>query len=306
MVVVQFCMIDLHTHSTHSDGRQTVAQLLKRAEERGLVTLSITDHNSVGAYLSDLRDPKVRNIFTGKIITGIEIAFEHDGVSNELLGYGFVPDKMALSPLLDKDRTYKMQMMFLEGVHARLTKLGFVVRDLETVKAGMANCWSVRSQFKPDFQNEANADVIRKLCKKYGYTDFRTLFINEFVQPTGKYYVPRGKDTMAVAAGAIKDAGGLVFMAHPSRVNSGKIIPLLDYARKHNLIDGVEVYYSEHSDEHIRAMEKYCKKYNLLMSGGSDSHDETVRLARKKGEDTGKDLVPQAAVSVWADKLNHF
>lgn len=295
-------MIDLHTHTMHSDGKQTVAQLLERAEKIGLAYLSITDHNSVGAYLYDLRDPKIRNIFSGKIVTGVEIAFEHDGISNELLGFGVDVDRMALSPLLDKKRIYEKQVAFLEGVYAKLKGLGFELRDMETLKAGLADCSSVRGVLQTDFRNKKNSEVIQKVCKKHNHAGMMKLFANEFVQPTGRYYVSRGKDTMEIAAGAIRYAGGLVFMAHPSRVGDEKIVPLLDYARKHNLIDGVEVYYSEHSDEQIKFLEKYCQKHNLLMSGGSDSHDGTAHLAQKKNNDKQEYLVPYSAVLEWADK----
>jgi len=86
-------MIDLHTHTTHSDGKQTVSQLLKKAEQQNLKIISITDHQSVGAY-TELRDPKIRALFSGKIITGVELNFQHNGLQNEILGYGIDPEKL--------------------------------------------------------------------------------------------------------------------------------------------------------------------------------------------------------------------
>ncbi len=68
--------IDLHTHTTHSDGQQSVAELLQKAENAKLDYLSITDHDTISAY-KELEDPKIRSLFSGKIINGIEIIFEH-------------------------------------------------------------------------------------------------------------------------------------------------------------------------------------------------------------------------------------
>lgn len=272
-------MIDLHTHTTHSDGSQTVAELLRRAENQGLKYLSITDHNSVGAYLDDLQNPEIRKIFSGKIITGIEIAFEHDGVSNEVLGYGIDANKIAPSPLLDKNHNFNKQLTFLEGTYAKLKEFGFVLQDLEVFKTAMKTCPSIRQLLKNDVTSGANKKIATELCQKYNRTDVMDFLANEFVQPTGKFHVPRGKDTIEQASSAIKDAGGLVFMAHPFRVKEKDIIRLLDYARTNNIIDGIEVYYPEHTEEQIEFLEKYCKKHNLLKSGGSDSHHASHPLS---------------------------
>ena len=91
-------MIDLHTHTVYSDGADTPETLLRGAAQAGLTHLSITDHNSVGAY----RDPAAvhwRDLFPGKLIRGIEITCMYEGEIVEVLGYGYDLDKLeALLP----------------------------------------------------------------------------------------------------------------------------------------------------------------------------------------------------------------
>ena len=86
-------MIDLHTHTKHSDGSSTTEELLREAEKIGLTHLSITDHNTIAAY-NDLKDYTTRMQFKGKIITGIEITTTYKGETIEILGYNFDLNKM--------------------------------------------------------------------------------------------------------------------------------------------------------------------------------------------------------------------
>ena len=95
-------MKDLHLHTNHSDGRISVKDLLTRAENAKLKTISITDHNNVGAY-KELANPDVRSLFSGKIIPGIELEFGYNGVKSELLGYDFDLQKMESVDFLQRD-----------------------------------------------------------------------------------------------------------------------------------------------------------------------------------------------------------
>ena len=82
-------MIDLHTHTNHSDGTLSVLELLKEAEAKKLEMISITDHDGIGAYLEMDNNPDIRKIFNGDILIGSELKTFYDGVSIEILGYGF-------------------------------------------------------------------------------------------------------------------------------------------------------------------------------------------------------------------------
>ena len=80
-------MIDLHMHTLHSDGTDTVEELLKNAENHGLEIISITDHDSVASY-KELENDDVRRLYSGKIIVGAELKTHYNGIPIEVLAYG--------------------------------------------------------------------------------------------------------------------------------------------------------------------------------------------------------------------------
>ncbi len=81
-------MIDLHMHTTYSDGTDTVDMLLENAEKNNLEVISITDHNSIDAYIELENNQEIRNKFHGKIIIGSEIKCIYDNMNIEVLAYG--------------------------------------------------------------------------------------------------------------------------------------------------------------------------------------------------------------------------
>ncbi len=85
-------MIDLHIHSNYSDGTDDISDILKKAEKFGLKYISITDHNNCKAY-DELNNSSIRNIFSGKIIKGIEMNTKILDIPIEVLGYGVDTDK---------------------------------------------------------------------------------------------------------------------------------------------------------------------------------------------------------------------
>lgn len=101
-------MIDLHTHTIFSDGIQTVEQILKAAEDKNLKVSSITDHDTIDAYI-EINKIK-SNPFTGKLITGAELYFIQNDVFNELLGYKFDIEKISMSFIFDKEERQKKEL----------------------------------------------------------------------------------------------------------------------------------------------------------------------------------------------------
>ena len=81
-------MIDLHTHTINSDGDFTTREILREAGLNNIEILSITDHNNINAY-EDMKKLPVKDLFKGKIITGVELEFTKDGKLFDMLGYGF-------------------------------------------------------------------------------------------------------------------------------------------------------------------------------------------------------------------------
>ena len=102
-------MIDLHIHTIHSDGTDTVEELLLNAEKANLEIISITDHDSVGAY-KELEKEEIRRLFSGKIIVGTELKTHYKGIPIEVLAYGIDYNKMRIH----KINLYDIQVKVLE------------------------------------------------------------------------------------------------------------------------------------------------------------------------------------------------
>ena len=86
-------MIDLHIHTTYSDGTDSLKEVLQKAENKNLSVISITDHNNCDAYF-ELENLNVSDYFTGRIIAGIELNTKAEGVPIEILGYNIDYKKM--------------------------------------------------------------------------------------------------------------------------------------------------------------------------------------------------------------------
>ena len=102
-------MIDLHMHSTHSDGKDSVVEILKKAKKKKLTCISITDHNTCTAY-QELKQINIKEYYGGKIITGIELNSKALDIPIEILGYKINPEIMQESLkgiyLSPEDRNY--------------------------------------------------------------------------------------------------------------------------------------------------------------------------------------------------------
>ena len=113
-------MIDLHMHTKYSDGSDSVEEILKKAENKKIEVISITDHDSVNAYYELDENPKLKELYSGKIITGIEMMSSYRGVSIEVLGYG-IDYKNIKIPKIDIE---EIQKNILENMKQVSKKLG--------------------------------------------------------------------------------------------------------------------------------------------------------------------------------------
>jgi len=286
---------DVHIHTTYSDGKQTVEEVLRKAEAQGLEWISITDHNSVGAYLNELKDPEVRKLFGGKIIPGVELLFEHDGIINEVLGYGIDPEKIARASFLQEDEKQRREIVYLRNLHTRLSELGFRLKNLDELEVELVATKKFARQvaFKDVWleENKAVAESLGIFDKE----SFNKFFWNNIESPKGKNYAYQEIESLETNSKAIRDAGGKVFMAHVFRANrenreGDKLEPealaMLEYAIGNKLIDGIEVGYSYSYFNHKQNafLKEFCRKHNLLMSGGSDNHRPESKLAELDAE----------------------
>lgn len=261
-------MIDLHTHTTYSDGSFSVRELLREAEKIGLSVLSITDHNKISAY-EELKNPEIRDLFPGKIITGVEITTAYKGETVEILGYNF--DLVKMQSFLDKHVliSEKKQIKEFELIKAKYRKLGVIFDETEI-------------QFDPKKRNSRGAFLqeIRKysenhkffLCEESIY-DVGKFTRNEVYNPKSLLYVDETSlfPSMETAIDMIHQSGGVAFLAHIYAYSPNIANELQTILDTYDL-DGLECFYTTFTKEQSEYLVQLCKERGLFMSGGSDFH----------------------------------
>ncbi len=261
-------MIDLHTHTSYSDGTWGLSDLLKEAQKVGLEVLSITDHDTLDAY-KELKKIDYKKLYTGKIIPGIELNTVYNEVAFHMLAYNFECEK--LEEWVEKNYENKKPNLDVEFdiMMNSCKKNNIIIDDL---KYDAKDGWPIDIIFPEIKKHEEN--------KKYFTVDewnnidvfFNSCVTNRdfpvFVDFSIHY--PNAKEV----SNEVRKAGGKLFLAHVYKYKLKEPLEFINSLKKDNIIDGVEVYHSSFSDEQTKTLEKYCIENKLLMSGGSDCHGE--------------------------------
>jgi predicted metal-dependent phosphoesterase TrpH len=271
-------MIDLHIHTTHSDGRQTVRDVIEKARQNGVKTISITDHNSVGAYENFTAPPDLC------VIRGIEIYYVDDVLSNEILGYGIDPEK--IKPFLRRFavKNLKIEIKNLKFIRKQFISLGFVVSSLWVLRKRIktVNLRAGRIILTDVLNNRTNAEI----CEKYALSENTYLYDNYLKNPKSPFYVPNliiAVTTLHAASEAIHASGGTVIMAHTFKKRDFSLKDAGQYLKSlldRKLIDGVEVFHPAHNPEQTKFLLEFCKKHGCHATGGTDNHnfDEKIGI----------------------------
>ena len=247
-------MIDLHLHTTASDGRLTPAELVARASAAGLTTISVTDHDTVAAINEVVEVAKGVNM---RVVSGIEITAVDDGRDVHMLGYFFDPSSASLAAVLEKQRALRVSRV--REIGAKLATLGMVV-DVESVLLAAAA--------RPG-SSVGRPQVARELVRAGYVTSVQDAF--EKWLATGRpAFIPRTGPSPAAIVDAIHQAGGVASMAHPAVTRRDELIgPLVESG-----MDAIEVYHSDHTPEDQQQYQLIADRYGVLVSGGSDFHGE--------------------------------
>lgn len=243
--------IDLHLHTSASDGRFTPAELVTRLAALGLEVIAITDHDTVAGVASALEAAKAFPRLT--VIPGVEINTDVAHGEAHLLGY-FISDTddnliKNLENLRNSRETRAKQML------AKLTGLGVDIS------------WS-RVQELAGSATIGRPHIAQALMEKGYIASFHEAF-DRYIGRDGPAYVEREKITQEAAVALVLGAGGLPVLAHPYTV--GEVEPMLRRLKEVGLV-GLEVYYKDYSLAKVRELMGLARKYRLLATGGSDYH----------------------------------
>jgi predicted metal-dependent phosphoesterase TrpH len=248
--------IDLHAHTTASDGSVSPADLIRKAVEIGLLAVAVTDHDTIGG----LAEAQAEATRTGiDFVTGVELSVEDSGGRFHLLGYLFRADDPTLTETLARIRARRNERN--EKMAELMREMGLpVTMDDVRAEAGDGDVIA-RPHFAAAFVKKGVVATYQEAFDKY--------------LATGKpLYQPKEVLTPADAIALIHQAGGLAVMAHP------KLVPLAPDALAQRVadlvenagMDGLECYYSQHSPEETERFLAIAERHNLVVTGGSDFH----------------------------------
>lgn len=250
-------MIDLHLHTTASDGYLSPAQLVARAKAAGLTTISITDHDTVAAIAEVTELAGAMGI---RVIPGIEVTAVDDGRDVHMLGYFFDPDSATLAALLQRQRALRVARV--REIGERLAALGMPV-DVESVLLTAAA--------KPG-SSVGRPQVARELIRA-GYVASVQQAFDLWLATGRPAFVARTGPSPASVVGAIHEAGGIASIAHPGVTKRDELIaPLIDAG-----LDAIEVYHSDHTPEAEHTYKMMAERHGVAVSGGSDFHGDESR-----------------------------
>jgi predicted metal-dependent phosphoesterase TrpH len=240
--------IDLHTHTNYSDGVFSPVELVKKAHQRGLDIISITDHDSINGINEAIVCAKDLGI---EIITGMEISTDIDDKEIHLLAYFIDIDNEELLKYLSFFRDERMHRA--KRIVQKLRKLGLQI-SMDDVVAHAQNCAIGRPHI-------AYAMIELGLIKNYNEA------FEKYIGDYGPAFERKIHVSPQSALKLISDANGLSFIAHPGYMKENLLLSLIKAG-----IDGIECIHPSHSENQIQFYRGIVNQYCLLESGGSDYH----------------------------------
>jgi predicted metal-dependent phosphoesterase TrpH len=256
---VRLLVIDLHLHTTASDGRLTPGELVDRARAAGVAVLAVTDHDTMASFQEVRARGGVHGVET---LPGIEVTAVDRGRDVHVLGYFLDPDDPELIAFLARQRQIRVDRV--RRMAARLAELGAPI-DAEAL-LGEAARQPGRSIGRPQ--------VARALQRAGHVADTQEAF-DRYLAGDAPAFVARPGSPPEDVVAIIHRAGGLGSLAHPGRTRVDH--RLGDLARAG--LDALEVY---HPDHDAAAVERYARtagELGLLVTGGSDFHGEPTRAS---------------------------
>lgn len=285
-------MIDLHIHTTTSDGSDEPKDILIKAQQLGLKYISITDHDSIGAY-KKLKDINIHNYYKGVLIPGCEFSAVHNGKPIEILGYGIDLDVITSTGIVSDDKFYERENTYLKKLMEVCRNLNLKYSKNLSIKGKYFATQIMHADLKKYAENE---NLVDKAVWDSLNSFYRTCVNN----PDSPFFLDQMKDYLTVpeAAALIKKAGGKSFLAHLYGYFTEDHEAFLDSIVSLNVLDGIECYHSLHSMEKTDALLKYCVKNNIYSSGGSDYHG-TLKPNVKLGESISDVKIPYDILKPW-------
>jgi hypothetical protein len=242
-------MIDLHLHTTASDGTDTPAELVRACRGAGITTMAVTDHDTVAALADSAAEAGSAGI---AFVAGIEITAAWQRRDVHMLGYFIDPSSAALGAFLRAQVDDRLRRA--RAVGDRLAALGAPI-DIEALIA--------RLNGQPLLRPHIAAALVEAGHVADGVEAF-----DRYIGEGRPAYVGRRGATPADVVRTIRDAGGLSSMAHPGVTRADELIPALADAG----LDAIEAYHTDHAPADTARYLALARQLGLAVTGGSDFH----------------------------------
>ncbi|MGW4319075.1 PHP domain-containing protein [Streptomyces sp. NPDC004684] len=253
--------IDLHTHSTASDGTDTPAELVRNAAAAGLDVVALTDHDTTRGHAEALAAlPEGLTL-----VTGAELSCRIDGISMHMLAYLFDPEEPAL--LAERELVRDDRVPRAKGMIAKLNALGVPVT------------WEQVARIAGD-GSVGRPHVATALVELGVVPTVSDAFTDQWLADGGRAYVGKHETDPFEAIRLVKNAGGVCVFAHPAAAKRGRTVPeswIADLAAAG--LDGIEVDHMDHDPDTRARLRGLAKELGLLTTGSSDYHGSRKTVA---------------------------
>jgi len=265
--------IDLHTHSTASDGRESPAEVIASAVQTGLDVVALTDHDTTAGWAQAAAAAEREGI---ALVRGIEISCKDNGISIHLLGYLHDPSEPGLLDELE---------------HSRESRATRAQRIVERLSQDFPLNWDdVLKQVGPGAT--IGRPHIADAMEAKGIVDSRDEAFRRYLNSRTPYYATHYAVDAVQAVRLVVAAGGVAVMAHPLASKRGRVVDdsVIESMAEAGM-SGLEVHHRDHTPEQVRHGLDLAASLDLFVTGSSDYHGDGK--VNRLGENTTDPLVLQ-------------
>ncbi|CFX76504.1 PHP, C-terminal [Syntrophomonas zehnderi OL-4] len=273
---------DLHVHSTASDGTCSPTEVVDEAIARGLAGIALTDHDTMeglktaAEYIKD-------NQFSLEFIPGIEMNTELNENEVHILGYYVDADHLKVKRRLTEIRSQRKERA--QKMIAKLSDLGVKISYEEVHRLAGSDLI-------------ARPHIARAMIAA-GYVSSVKEAFDYYLGKEKPAYVKRYKFVPSEAIELIKQMGGIAVLAHPGLIRDQNLIPSIISLG----IEGLEVYYPEHTPEQLAGFLQLAEQYGLLVTGGSDFHGNNITESRSQLGAAGIDSKLMSKIKAYRNTI---
>ena len=262
-------MIDLHVHTTASDGQYTPTQVVEKAAAHNIKVMAITDHDTVAGVEEAKIAAEKNNII---LVPGMELNINFPTGEFHLLGLGWTHVSDSLKTILEnvvKNRNLRNQQIV-----QKMQEAGIEI-TLEEIQADFPNTIIGRPHFAAELE-------------KKGVVKNRQMAFDKYLAKGRPWYVDRISTNLDEAIVAIRDSGGVPVIAHPMSLylSWGKLPETLENFYERGVM-GLEAFHPGARVTECLRLEELARKIGFFVTAGSDFHGEKVRSDRRLGHTCG-------------------